>query len=130
MNSKLIGSAPVLLVHDVETTAQFYSDKLGFHYHRLWGEPPSFCILHRDAYSVMISKIADNINHNPNDHLDKTMWDIYFWTDNVEVLYEEIIQKGIPVFAPLTVKVYGVKEFEIKDNNGYIIAFGEEMKDI
>jgi len=33
--------APYFIVDDVVATANFYRDKLGFHYERLWGEPPA-----------------------------------------------------------------------------------------
>ena len=32
--------APYFIVDDVVTTANYYRDKLGFHYERFWGEPP------------------------------------------------------------------------------------------
>ena len=127
LNSKIIGSAPILMVHDVISTAHFYRDKLGFNYHQFWGEPPGFCILHRDAYSIMINRIDKNLTFTPNDQLCKDYWDIYFWTNDVKALKSEFESSGIELFRPLTEKGYGVLEFEIKDNNGYILAFGEEL---
>jgi hypothetical protein len=35
--------APYFIVDDVVTTANFYRDKLGFHYERCWGEPLGSC---------------------------------------------------------------------------------------
>ncbi len=69
--SKIIGSTPVLMVYDIVSTAHFYRDKLGFHFNRFWGEPPGFCILHRDEFSVMLNKISDEQHLAPNDNICK-----------------------------------------------------------
>ena len=37
--------APYFIVDDVVTTANYYRDKLGFHYDRFWNEPPAFCMV-------------------------------------------------------------------------------------
>ena len=39
--------APYFIVDDVVVTANFYRDKLGFHYERFWGDPPRFCMVQR-----------------------------------------------------------------------------------
>lgn len=127
MSAKFIGSATVLMVHDVESIVLYYRDKLGFHFNRFWGDPPSFCILHRDAHSIMLSKVESDSLLTPNNNLTLDFWDIYFWTDDVRALREEYITKGAELYHPLTEKGYGVLEFEVKDINGYIIAFGEEL---
>ena len=40
--SKIVGSAPILLVKDVVASADYYRDKVGFSYERVWGEPQVF----------------------------------------------------------------------------------------
>ncbi len=40
IRSKIISSAPVLLVADVVGSANWYRDKLGFSYDHMYGEPP------------------------------------------------------------------------------------------
>ena len=53
---KMLGVAPVLLVRDVVAAANYFRDKLGFAYDRLWGEPPNFCMVRRDGQTVMLSQ--------------------------------------------------------------------------
>ena len=127
---KLYGSAPVLMVHDVVKTAEFYKDKLGFHFNRYWGEPPSFCILHKDQFSVIINKIDSEKALVKNDDVCKDFWDIYFWIEDVSVYYKYLVENDVPILQPLTDKPYGVREFEIKDCNGYNIAFGQELEEL
>jgi len=47
--------APYFIVDDVVSTANYYRDKLGFHYDRFWGEPPSFCMVKRNGIVIMLS---------------------------------------------------------------------------
>ena len=54
--TKIIGSAPILLVEDVVASANYYRDKLGFNYEQMWGEPPCSCILDRDGFHLMLSR--------------------------------------------------------------------------
>jgi catechol 2,3-dioxygenase-like lactoylglutathione lyase family enzyme len=49
---KLNGHAPVLLVANVHRSADFFRDKLGLRYDRIWSEPPCFSIVHRDAQAT------------------------------------------------------------------------------
>ena len=54
---KFLQSAPVLLVADVQLAADYYRDKLGFKYDKLWGEPPCFCMPSRAGLIVMLSQV-------------------------------------------------------------------------
>ena len=49
---RIVGSAPILLVADVVAAANYYRDKLGFTYERFWGNPPNFCMVHRDGLKI------------------------------------------------------------------------------
>ena len=125
---KLTGSAPVLLVADVVAAANFYRDKLGFVYERFWGDPPSFCILWRDRYSLMLSKAEHPTHIAPHHTISHGLWNIYFWVDNVDALFAEFNEKGVKIGYGLTDQPYGVREFSIHDLDDYEIAFGQEIE--
>jgi hypothetical protein len=44
--------APHFLVDSVVATANYYRDRLGLEYDRFWGEPASFCMVHRNGYRI------------------------------------------------------------------------------
>ena len=46
---KILSGAPVLLVKDVVASANYFRDKLGFSYDKIWGDPPDFCMVARDG---------------------------------------------------------------------------------
>ena len=47
------------LVADVVAAAGYYRDRLGFAFERFWGEPPCFCMPHRDGHIVMLSQVEE-----------------------------------------------------------------------
>lgn len=125
--SKITGSAPILLVKDVVAAANYYRDKIGFSYERIWGDPPDFCILDRDGFSLMLSKVDDPKQIVPHYKVVQQMWNIYFWVDDAAKMYEEMKASGAIIDYHLGVKEYGCLEFGIQDLDGYDIAFGEVL---
>lgn len=117
--------APVLLVRDVVTAADYYRDKLGFAYDRLWGDPPNFCMVQRDGLTVMLSQVQAGTQITLNWQVVDKMWDAYFWVDDVESVYEEYQKSGAIIDYSLHLKPYGVKEFGVQDLDGHDIAIGE-----
>ncbi len=127
--SKIIGSAPVLLVHDVVLSANYYRDCVGFIYERFWGEPAGFCILWRDHFHIMLSSVEDTKHIVPHYKVVDKMCNIYFWVNDVEALYHELVQRGATIDYELCDQPYGCREFGIQDLDGYDIAFGQDMED-
>ncbi len=125
---KIIGSAPILLVADVQQSAEYYRDKLGFSYDRFWGDPPCFCMPRRDGHIVMLSQVDDPKHIVPHYKVVPNMWNIYFWVDNVEAVYAELKDRGATIDYELGIKEYGVKEFGVQDLDGYDIAFGQDLE--
>jgi predicted enzyme related to lactoylglutathione lyase len=122
--------APYFVVDDVLATANFYRDKLGFHYQRLWGEPPCFTIVQRNGAHLMLRQLDPpgqmRPNANPADPEDYT-WDAYLWVDNADALYAEFQQKGINIVRPICNQEYGCRDFDILDCNGYRLCFGQDL---
>ena len=125
--AKIIGSAPVLLVEDVVESANYYRDKLGFCYDRIWGEPPSFCILGRDDFNVMLKQVDYAKHIVPHFKVVENMWNIYFWVDDVETLYRDFRERGAKIDYDLCDQPYGCREFGIQDRDGYDVGFGQDI---
>ena len=122
-----IGSAvPTLRVSDVDQTARWYADELGF---RIAGsfphEPPSgYASLMRDGAELMLLRVP---GYQKPDRYDLRgvagVWDVYFRMRGVHVWYERL--KGKPfIKRPLERQPYKDWEFEVQDLNGYILVFG------
>jgi len=122
-------AAPFFIVDDVVATANFYRDKLGFNYVRMWGEPPCFTIVTRRGAAVMLSQFETSGLMRPNSIADPDggAWDAYIWIDNADALYEEFGQKGVTIVQPICDQEYGCREFTIRDCNGYTLGFGQDL---
>jgi len=125
--AKLTGSAQIFLVKDVLATSDYYREKMGFEC-TLLGEPVQFCIAGRDNHHLMLAQ-ADNEQSSSSRYKSiPDMWDAYFWVDDIEALYVELDQRGVMIDYGLKLAQYGVKEFGVKDLDGYEIAFGQVVK--
>lgn len=125
--NRIVGSAPILLVKDVEAAANYYRDRAGFTYDRFWGEPPAFCILERDGFHLMLARAEDPAHIRPHWKVLRGMWNVYFWVDDAKALYEELKGLGAKIDYELGMKDYGCLEFGIQDLDGYDIAFGQNV---
>lgn len=126
--SKIIGSAPILLVKDVVSSANYYRDRAGFTYDQFWGDPPGFCILQRDGFHLMLKQVDDEKFIVPHYKVVDKMWNVYFWVNDADKLYEELINLGANIDYELCDQPYGCREFGIQDLDGYDIAFGQVIE--
>ena len=127
VNAKIVGSAPILLVKDVVASANYYRDKVGFKYDRFWGEPPGFCILYRDGFHLMLKQVEDPSHIVPHYKVVEKMWNVYFWVNDAESLYNELKKLGAAIDYEICDQPYGCREFGIQDLDGYDIAFGQDL---
>ncbi len=126
--AKLTGSAPVLFVRNVKAAARYYRDAMGFSFGKIWGDPPTFAILERDDKRVMLKEIADVRQIVPRSTISEGLWDVYFWVDNVEALYEEFVRRGARIDYGLCDQPYGCREFGAQDIDGHDIGFGQSVE--
>ena len=125
--TRLIASAPVLLVKDVVTAANHYRDAMGFAYDKFHGEPPCFVILRRDGMYVMLKQAADPKHIVPHWTVSNATWNMYFWVSDVERLYAEFIRRGAKIDYEICNQPYGCREFGTQDLDGHDIGFGQDL---
>ena len=126
--------APYFVVDDVVTAANFYRDKLGFHYERFWGEPPAFCMVKRAGITIMLAQV-DEVAHeasgrvHPNRLVDPEggAWDSYVWVDDADALYAEFKSKGVKIAREICNQEYECRDFEVDDSSGYRLCFGTPL---
>ena len=122
--------APYLIVDDVVFTANYYRDKLGFNYERLWNEPPSFCMVRRSGVIIMLSQLERSGVIRPNRFVDPEggAWDAYVWIEDADALYAEFKSNGVKIVRELCDQHYGCRDFEIEDCNSYRLCFGQVIE--
>lgn len=122
--------APYLIVDDVVATANDYRDRLGFDYERLWGEPPSFCMVRRNGVVIMLGQLEATGVMRPNRTVDPEggAWDAYIWIDNADALHAEFKSKGVKIVREICDQMYGCRDFDVEDCNGYRLCFGQDLQ--
>jgi catechol 2,3-dioxygenase-like lactoylglutathione lyase family enzyme len=121
--------APLLIVKDVLASANFYRDRLGFAYDRLWNDPPSFCMVRRGGIVIMLLQLSGPGVPRPNRLSDPNgeAWDIYVWVDDVEALHAEFMSRGVRIVRGLCDQPYDNRDFEVEDCDGYRLCFGQPL---
>ena len=122
------GVSPLFIVKDVPATLEFYRDTLGFEITFQGPEPDDifFGIVQGDRAMLMFKAIG--VEPIPNYTRDIghgiARWDAYFYVPDPDALAAEFVSRGVEFFLPLSNNDDGLRGFEIKDADGYILYFG------
>lgn len=109
-------STAILAVTDVVATAGFYTGTLGFRLGWLWGEPASFG-------SIAYGKGEIFLCRDPELAARSAGHQHYFTAEDVDGLYERHRAAGAPVVEPLENKPWGMREYTVRDPDGYLLRF-------
>ena len=124
----IIRGAPYFPVPDVAAIANYYRNVLGFRVEYSAGDPPEFAVCSRSGSAIMFRRVPDPAVISPNERQGGT-WDVLFWVRDVESLYEELSSKAaVIVYAPV-IQPYNMKEFAVRDPNGYVLGFGQDWSE-
>ena len=147
---KLTGLIPMLSVADLERTRAFYCELLGFEVVNEFGSPPApvagpsgrgpegkgqlkapekivWCMLRRDGVRLMFNRPEDGFE-SKLPYRAKDFQIYYIYPDDVRGLHAAWQAKGVPV-SDLRVTGYGMREFELRDPDGYWLWFGQSTGD-
>ncbi|WP_017687087.1 VOC family protein [Paenibacillus sp. PAMC 26794] len=123
MTHLLLMSHSVFPTLDMNRTAQFYEEKMGFRVvEYLDAMEPHIC-LYRDLTEIILTQ-SNGQKVIPNRELYGYGYDAYFITKNQEELQQELINSDVKIVRVLNHTDYNNKEFVIEDIDGRWIAFG------
>lgn len=111
-----------LQARDILETVAFYRDVLGFRVEATWGpnDAPIGCILdHGDVHLLF---------HREEGSTPQMSGVIVIEVEGVVALHERVKDAAEVVWGP-EVYSYGMREFAIRDPNGYQLAFCERTTD-
>jgi catechol 2,3-dioxygenase-like lactoylglutathione lyase family enzyme len=129
MNNPGISSiAPFFIVKNVPATLAFYRDRLGFDITFQGPEPDDifFGIVQRGGAMIMFKDVGvDPVpNHTRDVKQGIARWDAYLYVPDPDALAAEFASRNIEFSEPLTDTDDGLRGFELKDANGYVLFFG------
>lgn len=121
ISSRFKQMSPQLLANDIEHSIEFYTKKLGFEVDFRYED--FYAGISKDGHSIHLKSGKPSIEERKNKRNNQD-FDIVFAVDDIEVLYDALLNESVEVVQPLRIMPYG-KEFYIADPDGYIISFLE-----
>ena len=123
---KLSFLAPMLEATDLKETIRFYTEILGFECIDCLPDQasPAWARFEKDAVTLMFTTRNEQSVH-PKPELTGTL---YFHPEDINAAWQELKDKT-EVEYPLEDFDYGMREFAIRDCNGYLLQFGQETED-
>jgi uncharacterized glyoxalase superfamily protein PhnB len=109
----------MLTVAAIEPAVAFYRDVLGF---AVVASAEGWAAVARDGVEVMFAL--------PNAHVPferpHFTGSLYFRTDDVDALWSQLKDRCRVEYGPESFD-YGMREFAVYDNSGYLLQFGQEV---
>ena len=112
--AQFVQGAPVLHVANVQATAAFYRDVLGFTWD--FGDD-AYAVVWRDNSAIHFVRGEGN----------PTGVHLFQWVKDVDAYFMEVVGRGAKVDAEPANQPYGIREFGVHDINGVRIVFGQDI---
>jgi len=118
---------PILICEDVQASIEFYTMVLGF---SVTGREDDlgktgWASLNQGSVQIMLASptyLPDPIK--VDGYYPQALF--YFYPENVEALHTTLKEQGHEV-GELTVRGYGMREFQMIDPGGHVLVFGEDV---
>ena len=120
--------APFFIVRSVPAALAFYRDRLGFDI-TFQGPGPDdifFGIVQRGGAMIMLKDVGvDPLpNHTRDVKKGWARWDAYMHVPDPDALAGEFSSRDVEFSEPLKDNDDGLRGFELKDADGYVLFFG------
>jgi catechol 2,3-dioxygenase-like lactoylglutathione lyase family enzyme len=129
---EIAGIAPLFIVKDVPAALAFYRDRLGFDVTFQGPEPDDifFGIVQRGGAMIMFKAVG--VDPVPNCTRDVQQglarWDAYLQVPDPDALAAEFRAREVEFFEPLKDTDDGLRGFELRDTDGYVLFFGRARR--
>jgi catechol 2,3-dioxygenase-like lactoylglutathione lyase family enzyme len=111
----------VLAVRDLDRSAAYYRDVLGFQLQ--WEDATDWRLAMRDGVRLMLGHCP---NEKPATEIFPHDWFGYLETDDIAVLRTELVGRGAQC-SELKDQPYGMREIIVTTIDGHRIVFGQEI---
>lgn len=105
---------PTLAVRDVSAATDFYTTKLGFTLGFTWGDPPEIAGVNLGKVQMFLERGTPN----------PAGCSVYFVVGDADELHEFHRAGGVEVVVPLGDRLYGLRDYRVRDLHGYELNFG------
>jgi len=126
--AQIAGISPFFIVNHVPTSLSFYRDQLGFEITFEGPEPDDifFGIVRRGGAQILFKDIgvAPVPNYTRDIKQGIARWDAFVIVPDPDALAAEFASRNVEFFVPLQDTHDGLRGFEVKDADGYVLFFG------
>jgi catechol 2,3-dioxygenase-like lactoylglutathione lyase family enzyme len=115
---------PLIYVSDLQKSIRFYSEVLGFHLGELFPDKdnPTYAPVFIGEYELMLCLTREsNLKFHPRG-LGGTGVQLFVQVEDVNKEYANIKGK-VELLDEIETKVWGDREFTLKDPDGYLVTF-------
>jgi catechol 2,3-dioxygenase-like lactoylglutathione lyase family enzyme len=121
---EIAGISPFFIVQDVGRALSFYRDRLGFEVtFQGFGDDLFFGIVQRGGAMFMFKSVG--VDPLPNYTREPSArWDAYVDVPDPDALAAEYASRNVEFSKPLKDTDDGLRGFELKDSDGYVLFFG------
>ena len=123
---KVNGLFPMLETENIKQTIEFYTQNLGFKCQGVYPDKENICWASLSSGACEIAFGLPNAHTN----FEKPILtgSIYMYVENVEEFWQKLKDK-VEIVYPLEDMIYGMREFGIRDCNGYILNLGQDISE-
>ncbi|OZI54183.1 VOC family protein [Bordetella genomosp. 5] len=122
LNSNLRPFSFVLAVPDLERSASYFRDVLGFRLE--WPEGTGWQLASRGGVRIMMGHCPDAMA--PSETGDHSYFG-YLNVDDVDALHDEFLNRGALILQPPIDRPHGMREFVIGTPDGHRFMVGQEL---
>ena len=128
-NATLEKIHPFFIVKNLADAIDFYNQKLGFETDLLIPEDdPFFAIVSRDNVRILLKHITPDTLPVPNHTRHEwARWDAFILVSDPDALFTEFQSRGLTFHETLADTDDGLRAFELKDHDGYVLCFGKPL---
>jgi catechol 2,3-dioxygenase-like lactoylglutathione lyase family enzyme len=131
--AEISGISPFFIVRHVPTSLAFYRDRLGFEITFQGPEPDDifFGIVRRGGAQILMKEVGvlPVPNYTRDIKQGIARWDAFVSVPDPDALAAEFASRDVEFFQPLQDTYDGLRGFEIKDADGYLLFFGRPRYD-
>ena len=125
--------SPLMAVRSMKQTIEFYNNTLGFEMEMVFpdAENPEYVAFAKDEMHLMFlpvenAGIGDKIGNEEKLGIGVN---IYLAIDgSIDEYYAEVKNKGVNIVADIKDEPFGIRDFTIKDINGYQLTFNQRIQ--
>ncbi|HZS60523.1 MAG TPA: glyoxalase superfamily protein [Gemmatimonadaceae bacterium] len=118
----LKSAVPIFFVRNVERSAAWFRDALGFDIDFLYGEPPFYGSVSRDGVCLHLRFVHQPYFTQVAAH-EESLILATILVEDVRALFEEFKARGVEFPQALTKQPWGGTDFHVRDPDGNIFSF-------